>query len=72
MKKKLLATVGTLIVRPPGIVSIYSSPSLKVTDEFDMSVEVLIVQTPSTTDISIVGDEAVIIFRGTHGIPIEK
>lgn len=60
------------MVRPPCIVSSYSSPNLKEFDDLDASVEISIVQTPSATDISIVGEEAVSIFRGTHGIPEKK
>lgn len=70
--KILQSTASTFIVRPPCIVSMYSSPSLNVFDELDMREEVFIVHNPSTDDISIVGEEEVIIFRGTHGIPIRK
>lgn len=62
----------TFMVRPPCMVSSYSSPSLKVFDDLDASVLTSIVQDPSAKDISIVGEEAVSIFLGTHGIPFER
>ncbi len=60
----------TLIVRPPIIVSSYSSPREKVLDELVISVVVFTVHLSSFFEISIVGDDAVIIFLATHGIPV--
>ena len=59
------------MVRPPCIVSSYSSSILNVFDDLDASVLISIVQVPSTDEIVMVGDEAVSIFLGTHGIPEE-
>lgn len=61
----------TLIVRPPIIVSSYSSPREKVLDELVIRVVVFTVHLSSFLEISIVGDDAVIIFLATHGIPID-
>lgn len=58
------------MVLPPIIVSSYSSPSLKVLELLDIRLDVLIVQLSPFFDTSIVGDEAVIIFLATHGIPV--
>ena len=55
--------------RPPGMLSVYSSPSLKVTEEVDIIDDVLMVHWSSALEISIVGLVDVISLRGTHGIP---
>lgn len=60
----------TLMDLPPIIVSSYSSPSLKVLELLDIKLLVLIVQLSPFCDISIVGDEVVIIFLATQGIPV--